>query len=110
MGKAVPFERMQMRWKSPRIGDRVRVKDCEMHFYLPDGLPDRTDAVLVGRESGRYIIEAFGRTWNIAMQCVDHQEEFLLQGRWLDKSDRRVCRVRAMVRRVDAQRELKAKR
>jgi len=60
------------------------------------------DAVLVGRDSGRYIVHALGRDWNIATQCVEHEEEMLLGGRWLDKWDRRVRRVKAMVARTDA--------
>src|SRR2546423_1468139 len=102
MGRAVQLERMMVRLKSPKVGDVVRVKNCEMHFYLLDGLPDRSEAVLVGRESGRYIVHALGRDWNIAMQCVIHEEELLLKGRWLDQWDRRVPRVKAMIKRLDA--------
>jgi hypothetical protein len=108
MGKGLVVERMMVRLKPPKIGEVVRMKNCEMYFYLPEGLPEYSDAVLVGRESGRYIVEAFGRTWNIAMQCVEHDEECLLQGRWLDQFDRRVRRVKAMVQRVDALRQTRA--
>jgi hypothetical protein len=55
--------------KAPKLGDVVRVKDCEIYFYLPEGLPDRTDAVLIGRESGRYIVRALGRDWKLASQA-----------------------------------------
>jgi hypothetical protein len=103
MGKGVFVERMMVRLQSPKIGDVVRVRSCEIYFYLPEGLPEWTDAVLVGRESGRYIVSALGRDWTIAMQCVEHDEEMLLGGRWLDRMDRRVRRVQAMVRRMDAQ-------
>src|SRR2546423_5573619 len=101
MGRAVKVERMMVRLKSPKVGDIVRVKNCEMHFYLPDRLPDRSDAVLIGRESGRYIVHALGQDWNIAMQCIEHEEEMLLGGRWLDKWDRRVRRTRALLDRID---------
>src|SRR5207302_943885 len=94
--------RMMVRLKAPKIGEVVRVKNCEIYFYLPEGLPDRTDAVLVGREPGRYIVSGLGREWNIPMQCIEHDEEMLLSGRWLDRWDRRVRRVKAMVARMDA--------
>jgi hypothetical protein len=84
MGKGVVVERMMVRLKAPKIGDVVRVKNCEIYFYFPEGLLDRSEAVLVGREPGRYIVEAFGRTWNIPMQCVEHDEECFLDGHWLD--------------------------
>lgn len=102
MGKGVVLERMQMRLKPPRIGDVVLVKNSEVYFYLPEGLPDRSNAVLVGREPGRYIVEAFGRKWNIPMQCVEHEVEMFLGGRWLDKWDRRVRRVQALLDRAHA--------
>ena len=50
MGKGAVVERMMVRLKAPKIGDVVRVKNCEIYFYLPQGLPEYTDAVLVGRE------------------------------------------------------------
>jgi hypothetical protein len=102
VGKGVVVEPMMMRLKAPKVGDVVRVKNCEIYFYLPEGLPDRSEAVLVGREPGRYVVSALGREWNIPMQYLEHDEECLLEGRWLDKSDRRVRRVQAMVRRMDA--------
>jgi|GraSoiStandDraft_4_1057263.scaffolds.fasta_scaffold1882974_1 hypothetical protein len=37
MGKGVIVERMMVRWKSPKIGDVVRVKNCDMNFFLPEG-------------------------------------------------------------------------
>jgi hypothetical protein len=83
-------------------GDLVRVRDCEIYFHLPEGLPDKTDAVYVGHESGRYIVRALGRDWNIPMQCLEHQEEMLLGGRWLDSWDRRVRRTQEMIDRLDA--------
>src|SRR3954471_15992333 len=103
MGRAVKVERLMVRLKPPKIGDVVTVKNCEMHFNLPDGLPDRSEAILVGRESGRYIVYALGRDWNIAMQCIEHREEMLLGGRWLDRWDRRVRRVQAMIGRLNVQ-------
>lgn len=110
MGKGVVVERMQVRLKMPKPGDVVRVRNCEIYFYLPEGLPDRTDAVLVGREPGRYVVSALGREWNIPMQCVEHDEEMLLGGRWLDKWDRRVRRVKAMVNRMDSVEKMKSAR
>jgi hypothetical protein len=106
----VDTQGMQVRLKAPRIGDVVMVRDCEVYFHLPDGLPDRSQAVLVGREPGRYIVEAFGRTWNIATQCVEHDEEWFYEGRWLDKWDRRVRRAQALIDRVHALEKLKAAR
>lgn len=102
MGRAVKVERMMVRLKRPQIGDVVRVRDCEIYFHLPEGLPDKTDAVYVGHESGRYIVRALGRDWNIPMQCIEHDEEMLLGGRWLDKWDRRVRRVKMLIDRLDA--------
>lgn len=93
---------MMVRLKAPKIGDVVRVKDTEMHFYLPEGLPDGAEAVLVGRESGRYIVQAFGREWNVAMQCLVHEEEKCLDGVWLDAWDRRVQKAEARLRRIKA--------
>jgi hypothetical protein len=90
-----PSFRKRFQPNSP--GDVVTVKNCEMHFYLPD----RSEAVLVGRESGRYIFHALGRDWNIAMQCIEHEEEMPLGGRWLGKWDRRVRRAKAMIDRLD---------
>jgi hypothetical protein len=78
---------MQMRWRRPLIGDRVTVQDCEMYFYLPDGLPHGSRAILVGYDSGRYIVRALGRDWNIPMQCLVHNEEFEIGGRWLPATD-----------------------
>jgi hypothetical protein len=43
------------------------VKNCDIYFYLPDRLPDSSDAVVVGHESGRIIVEAFGKQWNLAL-------------------------------------------
>jgi hypothetical protein len=101
---------MMVRLKAPRIGDVVRVKNCEIYFYLPEGLPDHSEAVLVGRAPGRYIVEAFGQMWNIPMQCVEHDEECLLDGRWWDKWDRRIRRVKALADRMDALEKMKAAR
>ena len=110
MGMRVECEGMQVRLKAPRIGDVVTVRDCEVYFHLPVGLPDRSRAVLVGRAPGRYIVEACGRTWNIAMQCVEHERELMLNGRWLDQWDRRVRRAQAYIDRVHALEKRKAAR
>jgi hypothetical protein len=83
LGKGLVVERMMVRLMSPKIGDVVRVRSCELCFYLPNGLPEYTDTLLVGRVPGRYIAHAVGRDWNIATQCVEHEEEMLLGGRWL---------------------------
>lgn len=123
---------MMVRLKAPRVGDVVTVTNCEMHFYLPAGLPDRTEAVLVGREPGRYIVLALGREWNIPMQCVVHVEEECMDGsgfgdlirqrfpriavhmkekRWLDRWDRRVRKAEEMLERMqvaDARRSVAA--
>jgi hypothetical protein len=101
---------MQVRLKAPRIGDVVIVKDCEMHFHLPAGLPDRTSAVLMGRDSGSYIVHAFGRNWNIPLQCVEHDEERCLNGVWLDRWDRRVRKVEARRAAAQLQAELREER
>lgn len=110
MERAVKVERMMVRWKAPRIGDDVVVRSSEIYFQLPHGLPEFTRAVLVGREPGRYIVEALGRIWNIPFQCLEHEEECLLHGRWIDKGDRRVRRVKAMLDRIQTQEQLKAAR
>jgi hypothetical protein len=110
MGRAIEAEGMQVRLKAPKFGDVVTVRDCEVYFHLPEGLPDRSQAVLVGREPGRYIVEAFGRTWDIAMQCVEHERELMLNGRWLDQWDRRVRRAQAYLDRMHALEKMKAAR
>ena len=61
MGMRIDTHGMLVRLKPPKVGDVITVKNCEMHFYLPNGLPDRTQAVLVGHESGVYIVSALGR-------------------------------------------------
>ena len=90
---------MQLRWKRPLIGDVVTVRDCEMYFHLPDGLRDGTRAILVGDDSGRYIVQALGRDWNIPMQCLKHEEEFNLNGLWLPRDDRRLQKAMAIEQR-----------
>lgn len=85
----------------------MTVKNCEIYFYLPDELPDRSQAVVVGRDSGRIIVEAFGRQWNLAMQCVDNGEEYFCHGEWLDKNDRRVRKALAKETRERALQELR---
>src|SRR5262245_43105401 len=85
---------MQVRLRRVAIGETVTVKDSEMHFHLPEGLPDGAEAVCVGRESGRYIVQALGREWNIAMQSVRHVEEVLVNGVWLERYDRRAMKAR----------------
>jgi hypothetical protein len=110
MGMRVECEGMQVRLKAPRIGDVVTVVNAEVYFYLPKGLTHRTQAVLVGRAPGRYIVEALGRTWNIAMQCVEHEKELMLNGRWLDQWDRRVRRARAHIDRIHTLEKMKSAR
>jgi hypothetical protein len=100
MGRMIEVDGMQVRLKAPKVGDVVRVKDGEMYFRLPAGLPDGSEAVLVGQDSGRYIVRAFGQDWNIAIQCLVHEEELLLGGRWLDRWDRRVRRAQAAIDRL----------
>ena len=102
MGMRVDCQGMQVRLKAPKPGDVVTVKNCQIYFYLADGLPDRTQAVFLRQEPGRYIVSALGREWNIPMQCIEHEEERLLGGQWLDKWDRRVRRAQAMVDRMHA--------
>jgi hypothetical protein len=101
---------MQVRLKAPKMGDVVTVRSAKIYFYLPEGLPEFTRAVLVGHDSGRYIIEALGRKWNIAMQCVEHDEEWLYDGRWLDKWDRRVRRAQALIDRLHTLEKIKSAR
>jgi hypothetical protein len=81
--------KVQVRLRPCKFGDVVTVKNCKMHFYLPDGLPDRSKAVVVGHTGGRIIVEAFGRTWNVAMQCVDNGADYFCNDQWLDQHDRR---------------------
>jgi hypothetical protein len=81
---------MQVRLRPCNFGDRVTVKNCEIYFYLPDGLPDHSEAVVVGHQSGRVIVEALGKQWNLPMQCVDNGADYFCNGQWLDQHDRRV--------------------
>ena len=97
MGMRIVTDGMQVRLKAPKVGDVVTVRSCTIYFYLPDGLPERTEAVMVGREPGRYIVSALGREWNIPMQCVEHEEERFYDGQWLNKWDRRVRRAQAYI-------------
>lgn len=83
MGMRIDTGGMQVRLKAPKVGD-VAVVNNEVYFYLPEGLPHRTQAVLVGHAPGRYIVRALGRDWNIAMQCVEHEQEWCYAGQ-LDK-------------------------
>ena len=93
---------MPVRWKEPKPGERVRVKNCEIYFYLTPGLPDQTDCTLIRRETGCYIVEALGRQWEIPLQCLVHEEERQLNGVWLDARDRRVQKSQAMIDRLHA--------
>lgn len=110
MGKVVACEGMQVRLKTPKSGDVVTVRDTEVYFYLPEGLPHRTQAVFLRMEPGRYIVHALGREWNIPMQCVEHEEERCLNGVWLDNWDRRVRRAQAYIDRMHALEATRAKR
>ena len=78
-----------------------------MAEYLPDELPDHTQAVVVGRDSGRIIVEAFGRQWDLPMQCVHNGAEYFLNDCWLDQDDRRVKKALAAGRREIALQELR---
>jgi hypothetical protein len=73
MGREIKVDSMQMRLKAPAFGEVETVRNCGSHFRLPPGLPEFAGAVLLGHESGRYIVHAFGRDWNIALQCVKHE-------------------------------------
>lgn len=106
----VDTQGMQVRLKPPKVGDVVTLKNCEIYFYLPDGLPDRTQAVYVRHVPGRYIVEALGREWSIPMQCLEHEEERFYDGRWLNKWDRRVRRAQALIDRKHALERMKAAR
>jgi hypothetical protein len=110
MGMRIDTHGMQVRLKAPKIGEVVTVRDTEVYFHLPEGLPHRSEAVVVGREPGRYIVSALGREWNIPMQCVEHEEEWLYDGRWLDKWDRRVRRAQALIDRMHALEKMKSAR
>lgn len=110
MGMRIVTDGMQVRLKAPKVGDVVTVRSCTIYFYLPEGLPECTQAVLVGRESGRYIVSALGREWNIPMQCLEHEEERFYDGQWLDKWDRRVRRAQAHIDRLHAMEKMKAER
>jgi hypothetical protein len=110
MGMRIDTGGMQVRLKAPKIGDVVTVRNTEVYFYLPEGLPHRTQAVLVGHAPGRYIVRALRRDWNIAMQCVEHEEEWFYAGQWLDKWDRRVRRAQALIDRLHALEKFKAGR
>ena len=108
MGRRIETDGMQVRLKAPKPGDVVTVRDTEVYFYLPEGLPDRTQAEFVRQESGRYIVRALGREWNIPMQCIEHEEERFYEGRWLDKWDRRVRRAQALIDRMHALERIKS--
>lgn len=92
---------MQVRLRPCKVGDVVTVKNCD-----PE-LPDRTEAVVVGHDSGRVIVEAFGKQWNVAMQCVDNGQELWVNGVWLDQHDRRAQKALAMERRAQMLQELR---
>ena len=110
MGMRIVTDGMQVRWKLPKPGDVVTVRSGTMYFYLPEGLPEWTEAVYVRHEPGRFIVSALGREWNIPMQCLEHEEERLYDGQWLNKWDRRVRRAQAMIDRMRALEKLKSER
>lgn len=93
---------MEVRLRPCKIGDIVTVRNTEIYFYLPDGLPDGTLAVVVGKDSGRVIVEALERRWDLPMQCVDNGRDFFVQGQWLDSQDRRAQKALARESRTRA--------
>src|SRR5678815_3178073 len=99
---------MHVRLKWPKIGELVRMRNADMYFRLPVGLQDGDEGILKAYESGRYIVSARGRDWNIAFQCVVHQEERFLHGQWLDRWDPRVRREETRRKRMrDGERRAK---
>lgn len=98
---------MQVRLRPCKVGDVVTVRNTEIYFYLPPELPDRTTAVVVGRDSGRIIVEALGKQWDVPMQCVDNGQELWVNGVWLDQHDRRAQKALPMERREQMLQELR---
>jgi hypothetical protein len=91
---SVQLRLMELRLRMIRKGDRVTVRDCEKMFHLPEGLPEFTECIYVGHDHGSYILHALGREWSVSSHCVEHVEEVLVSGVWLEWNDRRARKAK----------------
>ena len=65
--------RIQMIHRNP--GERVRVKQPENSYRLPDGLNDGDSVVILlpGFESGGYTVEKDGLAYRLSCLCIPHE-------------------------------------